>query len=114
MQIIYRTIDGENFKDAYEAEKHEAAIRTQVQMWDWNNDRTDDTSCARLIHLIGEGAAAIFKAMVNENSEDIGIDVGATIDDDDTGWFYWDEFAEKYRYLDKEIIDAIVAATHQI
>lgn len=114
MKVKYQTIDGRIFCEPADAEAHEQEILQKVQMWNWEKERTNNTACAKVVHLIGDGAAVIFKAMVQANEEDwMSID-DSVIDDEDTGWFYWDEYAETYRYIDSDLIDIFVAATHQI
>ena len=83
-------------------------------MWDWNKNRTTDTSRALLIHLTGPDAGAVLRAMQKANPEEYAITPEEEIDDDDNGWFYYDEYAERYCYLDSELIDLIIAATHEI
>ena len=114
MQTVYRTLDGKIFFEAHEAEKHEQKLLEKVKMWDWNKNPTTDTTQARVVHLIGEQAGAAFKAMVEANEEEQFIISDEHIDDEDTGWFYWDEYGEAYRYIDTEIIDCFIAANHQI
>ena len=114
MQTVYRTLDGAIFFEAPEAEKHEQKLLAKVKMWNWSNDPTTDTAQARVVHLIGEGAGAAFKAMVEANDDEQFVISNEHIDDEDTGWFYWDEYGETYRYIDSEVIDCFIAATHQI
>ena len=115
MQTVYGTIDGKVFNEISDAAKHEQAVLAQVKMWDWENDRTIDTSNARVVHLIGNGAGKMFKDMIASNPNDWqNAAVGDTIEDDDNGWFYWDEYNDTYRYIDSEIVDCLIAANHQI
>ena len=114
MRTKYETLDGHLFNDSYEAEKHEAAILKQVRMWDFNKNPTILTHRAAVVHLTGEGAGAIFRAMVAANEEELLPLEPSIIDDDDAGWFYWDEYSDTYRYIDPNIIDIFIAANHQI
>lgn len=114
MGIKYRTLDGRLFDEAADAEMHAQSILKQVKMWDWNENPTTNTAQARLVHLIGEGAAHIFKTMVMANSDDYMEIDDSVIDDADSGWFYWDEYTETYRYIDEQIINILIAANHQI
>lgn len=114
MEIMYKTLDGKIFHEEAEAKAHEQEILEQVKMWDFNDNPTTRTDFARIVHLIGEGAGAIFKAMVATNPEecvDIPDDI---IDDEDHGWFYWDEYEDRYRHIDSAVVDALIAANHQI
>ncbi len=114
METVYRTLDGKIFTEAADAEQHEQEILEKVKMWDWNENPTTDTSHARVIHLVEPGSGAIFKAMVAANSEEYDLIADDIMDDEDYGWFYWDEYDERYRYIDKEIVDILIAANHQI
>lgn len=110
METVYRTLDGKIFRDSADAAMYEQQILAQVKMWNWDKNPTNDTSQARVIHLIGAQAGAIFKAMVAANEFETDEISDSDIDDDDTGWFYWDEFQECYCCIDDEIIDTIIAA----
>lgn len=116
MRTVYETLDGKVFRDAHEAEIHENEILSCVNMWNWQKERTTDTAQARVVLLTGDGAGAYFKAMMranpDENWDDHLYDIW--FDDEDTGWFYWDEYAEAYRYIDFEIVDLLIHANHEI
>ena len=114
MRTIYETLDGKTFGDIADAEKHERALLEQVQMWDWNKNRTENTAQARLIHLTGDRAGEKLRDMMEHNPDEYEIVSPDVIDDEDCGWFYWDEYAETYRYIDSDIIDLLIAANHQI
>ena len=116
MKTVYETLDGKHFGEIADAEKHEAQLLKQVKMWDWAKEPTTNTAQARVVHLMGESAGAAFKTMVQANSEEtVSIEqMDEWFDDEDTGWFYWDEYTEIYRYIDSEIVDVIIAANHQI
>ena len=116
MKTVYETLDGKVFHDAHEAEKHENEILSCVNMWNWEKERTTDTSQARVVHLVGDDAGAYFKAMMRANpKEDWGdCDIDSWFDDEDTGWFYWDEYAETYRHIDSQIVDLLIRANHEI
>lgn len=113
MQTVYKTLDGQIFEDTLEAQKHEEHLLQCVKMWNWVNERTTNTVQARLLHLTGEDAGKMFKAMVAANREEHEF-ADDQFDDEDNGWFYFDEYASKYRYLDREVVDAIIHATHEI
>ena len=114
MKQLWQTLDGETFTDSLAAEKHERQILSQVKMWDWENNPTTNTETARLVHLSGEGAGAIFAAMIDANEQEYEPLNKDHIDVDDTGWFYWDEFDGHYRYIDDSIVNLIIAANPQI
>ena len=114
MRTVYQTLDGETFFDALDAEQHESELLSRVKMWGWGQEPTTDTTLARVVFLEGEGAGKIFKAMVAANpAEEVEL-ADYVIDDEDHGWFYWDEFADTYRYIDDAIIDTIIAAKNSL
>ena len=114
MKTVYQTLDGKTFSELADAEQHEAQLLSQVSMWNWDKDRTTDTSMACVLHLTGDNAGAIFRAMQQANPMDYTLTSEEEIDDEDNGWFYWDEYSERYRYLDHDIIDVLIAANHEI
>ena len=104
MKQVYQTIDGRIFNEAADAEMYEQEIRQQVKMWNWSGKRTDNTAEARIIHLNSEEAAVIWNTMARENPEENG---DFTFCEGDTGWYYWDEYSDKYRYIDPELVAAL-------
>lgn len=114
MKTVYKTLDGEIFEELADATAHEEQLKEQVVMWDWNKERTTNTAYARLIHLTGDNAGAVLRAMQKANPDEYNITPEDEIDDEDNGWFYYDEYAERYCYLDSELIDLIIAANHEI
>ena len=115
MKQVWKTFDGELFEEVADATAHEEAIKQQVRMWNRKHDRTEDTSEGIVVHLSGKTAAKIFLAMMDENPEDIdGASDSCGIVEEDEGWFYWDDCAEHYRWIDEDIVDILIAANHQI
>ena len=115
MTQVWKTLDGAIFYDELDAAKHEQAILQQVEMYGWEKRKTADTANARLVHLSGEGAGAIFKTMARENVAEFATqeEIEDWMGDEDTGWFYWDEFSDCYRYLDQRIVDPIIFANQK-
>ena len=112
MKTIYETLDGSHFTDALDAEKHEKEILQQVKMWDRTKAPTNDTRNAYVINLIGKSAAKIFLNMVNNNPYEIADSGSCGIEEEDTGWFYWDDGTERYRWIDEDVINVLIAANH--
>ena len=84
-------------------------------MFNRSGERTDDTCDAFVVHLTNEDAAGRFLAMIQSNpneSQDAADKCG--VFEDDWGWYYWDEFEEHYRWIDEDIVNALIAANHQI
>ena len=114
MKTVYQTLDGEIYAELADATAHEEQVKEQVSMWDWEKNRTINTAQARLIHLTGDNAGALLRKMQKANPEEYSITPEDEIDDEDNGWFYYDEYAEQYRYIDPDIIDLLIAANHEI
>lgn len=116
MKTVYETLDGEIFHDAHEAEKHEEEVLSCVTMWNWQNERTTDTSQARVVLLTGDNAGAYFKAMMRANPDECwdDCDIDSWFDDADRGWFYWDECSVTYRYIDSGIVELLIHANNDI
>lgn len=114
MKTVYQTLDGEIYEELADATAHEEQVKAQVVMWNWNKERTTNTACARLIHLTGDNAGALLRKMQKANPEEYLVTPEEEIDDEDNGWFYYDEYAEQYRYIDPDIINLIIAANHEI
>jgi len=111
MKTRYQTLDGEMFDEAADAGIHEEVILSYVQMWDRQGNITFDTNTAVLLHLSENVLAGkIFKKMVEANEIDVlGEDIEHMFNDEDSGWFYWDEYTETYRYLDISIVNIIAS-----
>lgn len=112
METVYRTLDGKIFSQSADAAMHEEKILAQVKMWNWDGDPITDTSQAIVVHLIGNQAGAIFKDMIAANEFETDGISDSVIDDEDTGWFYWNEYQECYCYIDEGIIDILIAANY--
>ena len=115
MKQVWKTLDGELFEDSLDAQRHEEEIKQQVRMWNRKHDKTEDTTEAIVVHLSGKTAAKIFLAMIDENPDEMGdASESCGIQEEDDGWFYWDDCAEHYRWIDDDIVDIFIAANHQI
>lgn len=115
MQTVYRTLDGQIFTEPADAEKHERFINGIVKMYNRRGDRAYDTSMCVVVQLIGPEAAGVFRKMIESNPEDYILeDFECQICEEDTGFFYWDDMAERFRWIDDDIVNALIAATHQI
>ena len=105
MEIIYRAIDGKEFKDQLACQHHELHLQNDIIMLNRNNERVYETSHAYLVWLRDENANLAFHAM----ARGIG-DVAAKsiIEGEDYGLFYWDEGLEEYRWIDTDMAEGII------
>jgi hypothetical protein len=105
MTIIYRAKDGKEFtneKDCYEYER--SMLLEGVLMWNRKGERTDRTESALWVYLFSNTPDTAKNFMLACQSEGTGHE---GIAEEDTGLFYWDDWDNTYRYLDKEQRDAL-------
>ena len=111
MEIIYRAFDGVEFRtkeSCVQYERNNAGLKG-VHMWDFSGKPTDESHNAYFLHLDDEmESAAAFIAM-SENDD--GYHDG--IEDGDIGWYYWDEYDERYVFMERDIILAFAKAVNE-
>lgn len=103
MEIIYRTIDGQEFTKGNDAIAHENTIMEGVKMWNRVGLLTSETSCAFVVYLADENASKAFLAMAKVQ----GDNEASSICDGDYGVFYWDEGEGMYRFIDEDELRGI-------
>ena len=110
MQIIYRTIDGEEFLDKNEAEEYEKSLRDDVKMWTRDGRETDRTVDAYVVFLKNEFSADVFLGIAAEQNDEAlsGIESG------DFGMFIWNEWEETYQYIDPDFRRGVIIAQKYI
>ena len=98
MEVIFRAIDGKEYRNQEECVRHEQAIMN-YRMWD-EFGRTDDFDGAKVIHIPTDYAAERFVA----DCKDCGI-----VEDgiEGEGVYMWDRKACEWSALDNDIIQAI-------
>ena len=104
MEIIYRAIDGKEFKDQLACQHHELHLQQDIIMLNRNNERTNMTSCAFLVWLKDRDANLAFHAMA-ESEYDV---IPSIAKGEDYGLFYWDEGLEEYRYVDPDMMEGLI------
>lgn len=95
----YVAYDGKEFDTAAECLQYEAnVLNTKPQMWDVNGALTEDVESAWLVHLanLNETTWLLNKTTLSEG-----------IDEESTGWFYWDDWDERYIWLDEKLVNII-------
>lgn len=107
MEIIYRTLDGKEFKDQTEAQKHENSLFGGVKMWNRRGQLVDETNNAIVLYLANEAANSAFFALADQQGDNNirGLEPG-----EDYGLFYWDEYSDEYRWMDDELFAVLVEA----
>ena len=102
MRIVYIAFDGKEFDKEEVCREYEENLRDTFVMWDRKGNETDDPDHAMFLLLKTEGAGAAFiKACESHGTYSAGICDG------DIGFFYWDDWNETYRYLEKPLLDAL-------
>ena len=108
MEIIYRTIDGQEFDNEADACYHESVLHDSLKMWSRQGNETEYTSQAFCVYIANEEASQLFLHLANaQGDQDANGICGG-----DYGLFYWDECEATYRYVDEDERLAIVRA-HQ-
>ena len=100
MKIVYRAYDGEEFDTAEACVRHEEKKGFHYEGWDYSGKFTTDPDDCVILYIENETGA---KQFIDECDNEFTI---GGIDLEDTGWFYWDEWEEKYIYISLDIVDA--------
>ena len=82
-----------------------------IVMLDCNGRPVTKTDSAAFVWLKDEHSAALFHSL----AMDIGDLVAAsTIQEEECGYFFWDECKEKYQYISEGSIDGLVALRNEV
>lgn len=109
MRIVYVAFDGTEFNREEDCREYEESLKSTFVMWDRKGIVTENPDHAMFLLLKSEGAGAAFiKACEAQGTYSTGIQEG------DIGFFYWDEWNEEYRYLEKPLLDAIETILHNL
>ena len=109
MRIVYVAFDGKQFDRKEECREYEESLKSTFIMWNREALVTENPDHAVFVLLKTEGAGAAFiKACEAQGTYSAGIQEG------DIGFFYWDEWNEEYRYLEKPLLDAIETILHNL
>lgn len=109
MRIAYIAFDGKEFNREEDCRAYEDSLKRTFTMWDRKGVETDNPDHAMFVLLKSEGAGAAFtKACDAQGTYSAGIQEG------DIGFFYWDEWNDEYRYLEKPLLDAIETILHNL
>jgi hypothetical protein len=109
MRIVYVAFDGTEFNREEECREYEETLKSTFVMWNREALVTTNPDFAVFVLLKSEGAGAAFiKACEAQGTYSAGIQEG------DIGFFYWDEWNDEYRYLEKPLLDAIETILHNL
>ena len=111
MEIIYRAIDGKEFKDQLACQHHELHLQQDVIMLNRSNERVYKTSHAFLVWLRDENANLAFHVMAEMENDDA---VKSITKGEDYGLYYWDEGLEEYRWIDPDMTEGLIKIKEMI
>ena len=104
MEIIYRTLDGKDFKREDDAMTHEKQLFSGLKMWNRDGKEATKTCNAIAVYLGNDIACEAFLELVKKQNDSCpGIDHG------DIGLFFWNSWSEEYQYIDCDTKAAILA-----
>ena len=107
MEQVWKTIDGAFFKEAADAQMHEKEVLSSIYMFDAEGEKTESVSHAYAVFLPNDSSAAIFRSLLAANSEDPR--AYDQVEEGDTGWHYWDECEEVWRFISRDMVRTFAA-----
>ena len=103
MEVIYRAFDGTEFREAAACVTYEQ--NAKVHAWDAHGRECSSPNEAVVVHLIDQQMIRTFLQMcINEDVTRVGID------EEDAGWFYWDDLSCEWRYIASEVLNVFKVA----
>ena len=112
MKVIYEAFDGTQFNNEPECLEYEHEKgRADIVMLDCCGNPVTKTDSAALVWLRDEHSAALFHSL----ARDIGDLVAAsTIQEEEYGYFFWDECKDRYQYIPEETINGLIALRTEV
>ena len=110
MELIYRTIDGQEFDNEADAAYHEICIKEGLMMWDRWGKRVDLTANAFMVYFKDEMAAKYFDYLTKEQCGQP--DEFSTTNR--VGFFVWDEWDAEYHHVESDIIKVMAIAFNEV
>ena len=107
MEQVWRTVDGSFFKEAADAEMHEKEVLSSIYMFDLEGKRTESAAHAYAVFLPNDNSATIFRSLLAANSEEPA--TYEQVEEEDTGWYYWDDCEEIWRFISRAAVRAFAA-----
>lgn len=111
MEIIYRAVDGKEFKDQLACQHHELHLQQDVIMLNRSNERVYKTSEAFLVWLKDKNANLAFHAMAEMEKDEM---VKSITKGEDYGLYYWDEGLDEYRWIDPDMLEGLIKIKEMI
>lgn len=110
MELIYRTIDKQEFDNEADAAYHENCIKEGLVMWDRLGCHTDRVTDAFVIYFKDEASAKYFDFLGNEQQ-------GRPDEFDTTnriGFFIWDEWDAEYYQIEPDTMKVLAMAFNEV
>jgi hypothetical protein len=112
MKIVYRAFDGAEFDNEPACLEYEQAMKgNNVVMMDCSENIVTNTECAAVVWLKDEDSAEVFHGMAKENGDEAA---AHTIPKKEWGFFFWDEYDEKYIWVPDESLDHLNALREEV
>ena len=112
MKVIYRAFDGTEFDNEPACVEYENLTKRRcVVMMDCSENLVTNTECAAVVWLKDEESAEIFHKMAKENGDEAA---AHTIPKKEWGFFFWDEFNEKYVWIPDESLNHLNALREEV
>lgn len=113
MKTLYRTVDGLEFYDEFDAREHEEKLlNTSVYMYSADGQRVSHTNDAMALLLWGENAADYFITLADDLGDDTVEDNGITSKAE--GVFFWDRAEDTYREIPLDVEEGLLTALTQL
>ena len=112
MKVIYEAFDGTKFDNESECLAYEATKgKADIVMLDCDGNPVTKTDSAAFVWLKDEHSAALFHSL----ARDIGDLVAAsTIQEEEYGYFFWDECRERYQYISDSTINGLITLRSKV
>lgn len=105
MKIIYEAFDGTQFDNEPECLDYEKVKgKADIVMLDCNGNPVKKTDSAAFVWLRDEHSAALFHSLARDCGDLVA---ASTIQEEECGFFFWDECNERYQYVSEEVISGL-------
>ena len=111
MKVIYQTVDGSLFDTEEQARAYEEKILSGLKMWNRAGREVHFTTEAFVLYMRDTNANQLFFQLARDQEDD---GVAGLVEGEDDGLFYFDEWNEEYRYVDKDMLCALTAACEYV
>lgn len=104
MEVIYKAFDGELFDTEKECLDYEENTYVGYEIFNFEGEQNPNykAECACFVHFLDIRGYSNFIHACQLRDEDYN-----GLQEIPEGWFWWDDFNDKYRYLPENIMNAI-------